>query len=293
MGLTDKRVLLFTDDAILKEKVLEAVEPLVKLVVVASNDSEAILKATNADFDCVLLRTKLPNLDDPKKFFHWSKSQKRMRLVPWIVLGKDIESDKHLVEHRNLKFLESPDDGAALLKLLEGVLYSPEKGGAAPSIDVNFVNPFVNAVVSVLDQMGGVKLTRGAPHIRKSHAAASAMGDISGLIAMNSDRFLGSMAISFEEKLILKIYQNMVGSEEKTISSDVKDAVAELTNIIFGNAKRDLNAIGHTISPALPSIVTGKNHQIHHAVDGVCIILPFECADGHIQVECVIRPKAT
>jgi chemotaxis protein CheX len=83
----------------------------------------------------------------------------------------------------------------------------------------------------------------------------------------------------------------MLGSEAQEINDDVKDCVSELTNIIFGNAKRDLNAAGHTISAALPSVITGKGHEIRHAVQGICLVIPFSSTFGKVNVETVINTQ--
>lgn len=289
MSLSTKRFLCLCDDPKAKLFVQTTLTPVVKFVVFAGSDQDAIGKANNSEFDCIILRTLKPTLDDPKKFFQWSKLHKNIKALPWVVLGKDVESEQHLVQHRNLKFLEKADDGAALIKLLDNLLV-PVAGGS-PAIDVNFINPFVSAVQTVIESMAQIKLNRMAPYLKKPGMPQAAIGDVSGIIAMNSDKFLGSVAMCYQEDLILKIFNNMMGATARDINEDVKDAVAELTNIIFGNAKRDLNVIGHTIQPAIPSVVTGKNHEIRHSVEGVNLVIPFESISGKMVVECVMRSK--
>jgi chemotaxis protein CheX len=175
-----------------------------------------------------------------------------------------------------------------LIKLLEGILFS---AGQAAELDVSLINPLVGAVVNTLKSMASIELKRGTPFVRKPNDKSPTGVDVTGLVAMNSDRFLGSLAISFEEPAVLHVYEKMLGQPQKTISDDVKDCVAEMSNIIFGHAKKELNEAGHTILPAIPSIVTGKNHEIRHNVQGTCLVIPFETSSGRIVVECVISPK--
>ncbi len=188
-----------------------------------------------------------------------------------------------------MKFIPDAGDTASLGKMLEGVFFDTGGSDKAPTIDVNFINPIVSAVATVIKTMAAIDLQREAPFIKKSPNETSLKGDISGIIAMNSNRFVGSMAISFEQTLILKVFQNMLGTQAKDINDDVKDCVSELTNIIFGNAKRDLNAAGHTISAALPSVITGKGHEIRHSVTGVCLVIPFKSEFGRVNIETVIN----
>jgi chemotaxis protein CheX len=288
MALTESRFLLLTDDEDTRKSVTEALSPVSKLMITCDRDDQAVLKAQNQDFDAFLLRTKVASLKDPKRFFQWVQGQKAKAKTPWIVLGRDIEAEDIVITHRHVKFVDNPKDGLALIKLLEGVLFS---SGQAAKLDVNFINPLVGAVVNTLQSMASVELKRGTPFVRKPNDKSPSGVDITGLVAMNSDRFLGSLAISFEETAVLHVYEKMLGQAQKTISDDVKDCVAEISNIIFGHAKKDLNEAGHTIFPAIPSIVTGKNHEIRHNVQGTCLVIPFETSAGRIVVECVISPK--
>jgi len=288
MSLLSRTFLLLTDQTETREKISAAINPIAKNLIHASTDNEAILKAKNQDFDAIILRMSQARLEEPNSAFHWCKSDKKCSKIPWVILGTDIESQDQVVKYSNLKFLPEPLDGAALIKLLEALLYDSNSNKV--TLDVNFINPVVAATLHTLESMAQIKLVRGTPKLRKSGEPVEARGDISGVIAMNSDRFLGSTAICFEEKLILKVFSNMMGTETNEISDDVKDAVAEITNIIFGNAKRDLNAVGHTIAAAIPSVVSGKGHEIRHSTNGVCIVIPFESDFGRLLIECMIRP---
>jgi chemotaxis protein CheX len=288
MSLTESRFLLLSDDDEVRRSVSDALSPVSKLMISVECDDQAILKAQNQDFDAFLLRTRSASLGDPKRFFQWVQTQKSKAKTPWVVLGRDIEAEQIVITHRHVKFIDNPKDGAALIKMLEGLLYG---SGQAAKLDVNFINPLVGAVVNTLKSMASIDLKRGTPFVRRPSEKSASGVDITGLVAMNSDRFLGSLAISFEEAAVLHIYEKMLGQPVKDISDDVKDCVAELSNIIFGHAKKDLNEAGHTILPAIPSIVTGKNHEIRHNVQGTCMVIPFETAAGRVVVECVISPK--
>lgn len=281
--------LVFCEDPGLRSDVIEQLKPLVRSAIPVASQSEAIAKASNQDFELVIYRTAQAGLKDPKGFFEWSLMRRNGKGAAWIVLGKDIENPEALLEKAEVKFLEDYKNKEALSQLIGTLFYrSPADGKSAPPLDVNFINPIVKAVVEVTASMGQVELSRGTPFLKKPTDAATAQGDISGIIAMNSNRFIGSLALCFEEQVILEIYKNMLGTAAPSLNDEVKDAVAELTNIIFGNAKRDLNILGHTIAPAIPSVVTGKNHEIRHSVKGFCICIPFESKKGKIVVEYVI-----
>jgi len=290
MSLTEKVFLLVSDSAEVREHVEKVLKPIVKTLVTAESDLVAINKISNQSFDVILYRSTKPGLEDPTKVFQWSKASKRYQKIPWIVLGTDIETQEQIAKFANLKFIENYKDGAALIKMLDGVFYSP---GAAGKIDVTFINPFVSAVNAAFESMAQVKFVRGNLSIRKpGDAMVEKNEDVFGVIAMNSDRFLGSVSLRFQEKLILEVFSKMKGSPTTSVNEAVKGAVAEMTNVIFGTAKKELNAAGHSIESAEPSVVTGKNSDALHSVDGVCIVIPFNSDYGMLTLECVVRANA-
>ena len=291
MGISDKSLLVVTEDSEVFSRAEAALKPLVKIIAHAKNADEAIKKAQNQVFDAFLLRTKQPSLTDPKHVYQWAKEQKGQKESAWVVLGKDIEDESIVVKDSRIKFLADPNDGTGLVRVLNGLFFALEDSKSSGGIDVSFINPLVGAVVEVLKTMATIELNRGQPFIRQSTDTGSTKSDVSGIIAMNSDRFLGSMAICFEKSLALKAYENMLGTAAPDINDDVRDAVSEMTNIIFGNAKRDLNVAGHTIAPAIPSVISGPAHQIRHSVGGHRFCVPFSSSFGSLVVECVISPK--
>jgi len=148
-------------------------------------------------------------------------------------------------------------------------------------MDVRFVNAFLNGTISVLKTMAFVEPKPGKPYLKKD---ALARGDVSGIIGL-AGSVTGSMALSFSEEAILKIVSNMLGEEMKEVNGDITDAVGEITNMISGVARKELESIGLTISAAIPTVVSGKGHSIKHVLGGPSIIIPFEIEEGPFVVD--------
>lgn len=148
-------------------------------------------------------------------------------------------------------------------------------------MDVRFINPFLDGTVSVLKTMAMVDPKAGKPFLKKGNQAA---GDISGIIGMTGSA-RGSLALSFSDKCILKIVSNMLGEQYPEINGDVRDAVGEITNMISGVARKNLESQGYNIAASIPTVVCGKNHAIIHVLGGPSIIIPFETADGPFCVD--------
>lgn len=148
-------------------------------------------------------------------------------------------------------------------------------------MDVKFINAFLEGTISVLKTMAFVEPKAGAAYLKKDCVAH---GDISGIIGLTG-AVRGSLALSFTEPCILKIVSNMLGEEITGMNSDIKDAVGEITNMVSGVARKNLEAEGLILSASIPTVVSGKDHSIVHVMGGPSIIIPFATESGPFVVD--------
>ncbi|MCG8620086.1 MAG: chemotaxis protein CheX [Desulfobacterales bacterium] len=148
-------------------------------------------------------------------------------------------------------------------------------------MDVKLVNPFINATINVLETMAFVTVTAGKPYLKKDNVA---VGDVTGVLGLTGVAH-GTIAVTFEEKCILTVVSNMFGETMDSLNEDIADAVGELTNMISGQARRELDEVGKVFKAAIPSVITGKNHTIRHYSDGPKIAIPFETDGGKFTIE--------
>jgi len=148
-------------------------------------------------------------------------------------------------------------------------------------MDVKLINPFINATLSVLETMAFITVTAGKPYVKKDNVA---VGDVTGVLGLTGVAN-GTISVSFEEKCILTIVSNMFGETMERLDDDISDAVGELTNMISGQARRELEQIGKVFKAAIPSVVTGKNHSIRHYSEGPKIAIPFSTEGGEFTIE--------
>lgn len=144
------------------------------------------------------------------------------------------------------------------------------------------LDPFINATVSVIQTMAGIKPEPGGAFIKQDEHA---FGVVSGVIGLASDTLRGVMIISFDERSILKIASKMLFEEFHEVSSDVIDAVGELTNIIVGNAKREFSEKNYIFDMATPLMLKGHDLKISQFVTGITTCLPFTIEDGLFRLE--------
>lgn len=149
-------------------------------------------------------------------------------------------------------------------------------------MNVNFINPFLQSLLNVISTMASMDLTPGKPQVKNDNLAK---GDVSGLIGMIGPQTKGSLSITFEQKLVLQIMQNMLGENPGKINEEVTDLVGEITNMVTGGAKNLLGQKGYEFEMATPMVVSGKGHTISHKANGTKIIMPFTSPHGTAFIE--------
>lgn len=147
--------------------------------------------------------------------------------------------------------------------------------------DASFINPFLDAVVSVLGMMASVEVIPGKPFINRNRTT---MGDITGTIGITGYAS-GAMSLTLDEAVILRIVNNMLAENYAELNPDIADAVGELTNMIAGQARQDLANLGMNFKSSTPSVVIGKGHQVQHITSSPILAIPFSTKDGALVVE--------
>jgi chemotaxis protein CheX len=125
----------------------------------------------------------------------------------------------------------------------------------------------------------------GKPCLKKEEAAS---GDVSGIIGITGDA-IGSLALSFSEKCICKIVSNMLGEEHHEVTRDILDAVGELTNMVSGASRTQLEKMGMAVYAAIPTVVHGQGHTITHILKSPSILIPFSTAAGPFFIDVCIK----
>lgn len=152
-------------------------------------------------------------------------------------------------------------------------------------MDVKFINPFLNGTLEVLQKMAFMDAVPGKPYLKKEEAAS---GDVSGIIGITGDA-IGSLALSFSEKCICKIVSNMLGEEHHEVTRDIIDAVGELTNMVSGASRTQLEKMGMAVYAAIPTVVHGQGHTITHILKSPSIVIPFSTAAGPFFIDVCIK----
>ena len=145
-------------------------------------------------------------------------------------------------------------------------------------MNVEFINPFVEAAVAVFSTMLGCEVQRVGLSLADSNSPEF---DITGVIGL-SGKASGDVVISFQNEVAMSATEAMLGETITQVDDSVVDTVGELTNMIAGHAKAALEK--YDMRLALPTVITGTNHSIRFSSKVKPIHIPFECVWGKFSI---------
>jgi chemotaxis protein CheX len=145
-------------------------------------------------------------------------------------------------------------------------------------MDAGFVNAYLAAVQNVFKKMLSLDITMGKPVLKKHNYSS---GDVNGVIGFAGDK-KGTFSLSFTSKGAVFVYKKFVNEEVSSVTPDVVDAIGELSNIISGQTRVEIEKLGYKLSAALPTVIVGHNVAINFITKLPVISLPFafETDDG-------------
>ena len=152
-------------------------------------------------------------------------------------------------------------------------------------MNVEYINPFIEATLNVLKTMSRTEAMPGKPYLKKDQKA---LGDVSAVIGLTGEAN-GTISISFPEQSIAAVVSRMFGEPVSELEGELADAVGEISNMISGQARQQLEKTGKLLHGAIPSVIVGKNHQISHFTTYPVIAVPFETPEGGFTIEVCIE----
>jgi chemotaxis protein CheX len=141
------------------------------------------------------------------------------------------------------------------------------------------VNPFVKALVTTFRTMLNCRATRGPLRLKQDIFPPF---EISGVVGL-SGKAAGTVVVSLSEAVALRATSAMLMMDATEIDSDVIDAVGEITNMVAGSAKAELYE--YELSISLPSVITGRGHEVRFPSNVTPLCVPFETDWGALHLE--------
>jgi chemotaxis protein CheX len=143
------------------------------------------------------------------------------------------------------------------------------------NIQHQIVDSIRRSVIHVFSTMIGVELGPGEASIERSTRDAND-GVVSFIGVAGAWAGTGSLLCS--PALACRVCNQMLMTDNSEVNEEVLDAVAELTNMIVGNVKTDLEGQVGPLGLSIPTVVFGRNFRTKSAgtTDWVVVRFPWE-----------------
>lgn len=142
-----------------------------------------------------------------------------------------------------------------------------------------YINPFIASLDKAFQTMLNCEVTREPLRLRTGNGA---LHEVSGIIGL-SGRAVGTVVLSLSREVALHATSALLLTEATEINDEVVDVVGELTNVVAGGAKAQLEQ--YELSISLPNVITGSHHEIRFPSNVSPICVPFQTPWGPLALE--------
>ena len=153
-----------------------------------------------------------------------------------------------------------------------------------PFMRAEFINPFIASLNNTFQTMLNCRVRRGELSLKENCRSSH---EISGVIGLTG-KAVGTVVLSLSREVALKAASTLLLAETTEIDADVLDAVGELTNMVAGGAKAQLEA--YDLAVSLPNVITGKDHEVHFPSNVTPICIQFLTDWGPLTLEVGLAP---
>lgn len=150
------------------------------------------------------------------------------------------------------------------------------------------VNSIGRSVAQIFSTMLGVEIQQGEVSIERG--SLEAKDGVVSLIGL-AGSWAGMGSITCTPVLACRICSQMLMTESSAVDEEVLDAVAELTNMVVGNVKTDLEAELGPLGLSIPTVVFGRNFRTKSAGHADWIVVRFIWQDEPLVVRVCLAPN--
>lgn len=136
-------------------------------------------------------------------------------------------------------------------------------------MDAKLVNPFIDAIVSVMPMLGLPVPKRADMGVKSKMATSLGVTVLVGF----TEQIRGSIAYNMTEDTAEYIASSMMmGMPVETFDEMAQSAISEMSNMLTANAATSLAGMGYDVDISTPSLTTGENFQIRISSDSFLFV---------------------
>jgi chemotaxis protein CheX len=151
-------------------------------------------------------------------------------------------------------------------------------------VRVQIVNCYVAAASQVLVQETGEQVKRGGLELKGNPYITEA---VTAMIGVSGD-LAGSLYLSMTESTARELVSKMLGQPTAQMDDLAQSGIAELANVVAGNAGIALSAQGHRTDITPPFLIVGAGARLSH-VEIQRLVVPLTTTCGTVNVHVALR----
>jgi len=148
------------------------------------------------------------------------------------------------------------------------------------------VSSINQSTIEVFSTMLGVELMPGFAIFEEAPDVNCEVVSFIGL----AGPWAGAGSLCCSAALACRVCASMLMTETASVNEDVLDAVAELTNMVIGNVKTQLESQLGPLGLSIPTVVYGRNFKTRTAGTADWIILRFHWDEDFLTVKLCLTP---
>ncbi|MBQ8924299.1 MAG: chemotaxis protein CheX [Lachnospiraceae bacterium] len=147
-----------------------------------------------------------------------------------------------------------------------------------PTIDVKYINPFLQSSMSIVKSVAGLDLTVGKPGKTDFFLNELTYAIQVGVVG----EMKGQVVLGIQDDKAKQIASKMMfGMPVETLDEMASSALNELSNMIMGNTATLFSTLGILIDITPPMAVYGKDLQLKTDIEGIKVPL---MVDGDVWI---------
>jgi chemotaxis protein CheX len=145
-------------------------------------------------------------------------------------------------------------------------------------MDTIMIPHLIEATIDVFGTMLGRQVDTGDPIVGQPPPRTNVVSTV-GFAGSNS----GLVTLGCSSDAAREITASLLQLDPSEVDAELADAMGEMTNMIAGKAKGELEEFEMSLS--LPTVISGKNHKVQFGSQVKPICIPFSSLHGELSVE--------
>ena len=156
------------------------------------------------------------------------------------------------------------------------------------NLQSQIVDSIGRSVIHVFSTMIDVELGPGEASIERS--APGATDGVVSFIGV-AGAWAGTGSVFCSPDLACRVCNQMLMTDNREVNEEVLDAVAELTNMIVGSVKTDLEGLVGPLGLSIPTVVFGRNFRTRSAGTADWVVVRFHWEGEVLLVKLCLAPR--